>query len=76
MKGGLFIMTTGEKIKELRKEKGLSLRDVEKSIGIDRNMICLIENNKRNLTVENLLKICRFFNVSADYLVGLKEQIA
>lgn len=66
-------MTIGQKIKKLRKEKSLSLKDLEKAIEIDRNMICNIEAGRRNLTVENLIKICKFFNVSADWLLGLKD---
>lgn len=67
-------MTIGQKIKKLRKEKGLSLKDLEKAIKIDRNMICNIEAGRRNLTLENLIKICKFFNVSADEILNLKRE--
>lgn len=68
-------MSIGQKIKLLRQENGLSMRDLEKEIGIDRNMICLIENEKRNLTLENIIKICKFFGISSDWLLGLKDNL-
>lgn len=68
-------MTTGEKIKKLREQNHLSVRDLEKKIDIDRYMIYRIESNSRNLTQENIIKICKFFGISSDWLLGLKDNL-
>lgn len=66
-------MTIGEKIRELRRKNNLTVRDLEKELNIDRFMIYRIETNTRNLTQENIIKICKFFEISSDWLLGLKD---
>lgn len=67
-------MSTGAKIRKLREEANLSLRDLEKKINLDRTTIWYIEKDKKSLTVNNLIKICKFFGISSDYLLGLEEK--
>jgi transcriptional regulator with XRE-family HTH domain len=62
-----------QRLKELRAEKGLSARALGKIIGVSDVTVCRWENNKSDITGENLFKLSRFFNVSADYLLGLEE---
>ncbi|MCI9561157.1 MAG: helix-turn-helix transcriptional regulator [Clostridia bacterium] len=62
-----------EKLKELRIEKGLSQREVSSALGMTRNAFTNYENGYREPSLENLKKICQFFDVSADYLLGLKD---
>ena len=47
----------GENIKRRREEKGLSQEELANIAGFDRTYISLIERGKRNLS---LLNICRF----------------
>ena len=62
-----------EKLKELRIEKGLSQREVSSALGMSRNAFTNYENGYREPSLDNLKKICQFFDVSADYLLGLKD---
>jgi transcriptional regulator with XRE-family HTH domain len=62
-----------EKLKELRIEKGLSQREVSSALGMTRNAFTNYENGYREPSLDNLKKICQFFDVSADYLLGLKD---
>ena len=62
-----------EKLKELRIEKGLSQREVSRALGMTRNAFTNYENGYREPSLDNLKKICQFFDVSADYLLGLKD---
>lgn len=62
-----------EKLKELRIEKGLSQREVSSALGMTRNAFTNYENGYREPSLENLKKICQFFDVSADFLLGLKD---
>ena len=57
------------RLKELRQEKRLTLRDLAEKIGIDHTAISRIENGGRNLSDEDIVKICQFFECSADYLL-------
>lgn len=57
-----------EKIKELAKNQGKSLSDVEESLGYGRNTLYKIKNSTPN--AERIKKIADYFHVSTDYLLG------
>ena len=59
------------RLKELRQEKQLSLRDLAEKLGYSHSALSLAENGKRGLDNEDVEKLCKFFNVSADYLLGV-----
>ncbi|MDR3216104.1 MAG: helix-turn-helix domain-containing protein [Clostridiaceae bacterium] len=63
----------GEVIKELRTERGLRQTDLAKEIGVAGNTITQYENNTIRPSYEVLVDIANFFNVSTDYLLGLKD---
>ena len=63
----------GERLKELRKAKGITTIELAKQLQTSNSIISLWENNKRVATIDNLYKIARFFDVSADYLIGLED---
>ena len=58
----------GERVKELRKALGLSGEKFGEKIGLKRNSLSQIENGKINLIYQNILAICREFNVNEDWL--------
>ena len=62
-----------EKLKTLRLENGLSQKDVSSALGMTRNAFTNYEPAIREPSLETLKKICRYFNVSADYLLGLED---
>ena len=61
----------GKRLTKLRKSNGLSLEELAKELSL--TIICLDywEKNKQTLTINNLIKIAKYFNVSVDYLLGL-----
>lgn len=64
----------GERLRELRKEKGLSQRDLARKlqligIDMDKNVITRIETNKRYVTDFELQALKEIFGVSYDYLI-------
>ena len=62
----------GEKLKELRIEKGLTQKQLAEQINSAQSAIYYWESNKQEPTISALKKLCTFFNVSADYLLGLE----
>jgi transcriptional regulator with XRE-family HTH domain len=62
-------MSTGEKIKALRKEKKWSQDDLSKAIGVHSKHISRYENNKVTPSPETLRKMADVFDVSTDYLL-------
>lgn len=63
----------GVKLKELRKEKGLSQQDVAEKLGCTQAMICFWEKGVHEPTESMIRKTARLFDVSADYLLGLED---
>ena len=61
----------GERIKEIRKEKGFPQKQVADLLGLQRPNYSKIENDKQNLTPHQIKLLCEFFDVSADYILDI-----
>lgn len=62
-----------ERLKELRKEKGVSLKLLASEIGVSDIAISRWENKQRVPNIESLVALAKYFGVSCDYLVGLED---
>lgn len=56
------------RIKELRKDKGLRQEDIAKQLSVSRQTIIAIENNKYNPTLELAMKLARFLDTTVENL--------
>lgn len=61
------------RLKQLRKEGGYSLRELDSLTGISYSSLSHLENGSFNFTEENIRTLSAFFSVSADYLLGISE---
>ncbi len=62
----------GKRIRELRKETGLSQEKFAAKIGMDRTYYASVELGKRNISIINLEKIAQGLGVSlADMFLGI-----
>lgn len=64
----------GERIKELRIEKGLTQKQLAQIIENAQSAIVYWESDKQEPTISVLKKLCMYFDVSADYLLGLEDE--
>ena len=64
----------GERVKELRKEAGLTQIELGEKLGVDRNTIRRWENNENPPSEENLVLLSRCFDVSMYYLLGITDE--
>ena len=64
--------TFGERLKELRKERGLGQVALAEQLEVGKSVISLCETGQCEPTLGNLIKLARFFGVSIDYLAGLE----
>lgn len=65
----------GEKIKELRKENGITQEELAKNIDVSTSMVGMYETNARKPSYEVLIKIAKYFEVSTDYLLNTEEKL-
>lgn len=66
-------MDIGFRIKELRKKRGLNQPELGKIVNLTGSTISAIEIGKNNPTPDAIIRLCNFFEVSADYLLTGKE---
>ncbi len=67
-------MTFAEKIKYLRKEKGLSQAELATALNIGRSCLSMLEIGKNEPTASNLFLLAEFFGCSVDYLLGREDE--
>ena len=63
------------KIKELRKTKGLRQEDLAAALGVSRQTIIAIENSKYNPTLELAMKLARYLDTTVEELFQLEVKI-
>lgn len=69
-------LTFGEKIKDLRTSPNKrSLEEVASATGISSSTLSSYENmdSAESITVEPLLKLAKYYGVTADYLLGMTD---
>jgi putative transcriptional regulator len=60
-------------IKVERARHSLTQGDLAEKVGVSRQTIYAIENNKFNPSVTLAIKMARFFNVTVEYLFDIEE---
>lgn len=61
------------RLTELRKEKKLTQLQMAENLPVSRTGYSSWEQGKSKPDLDNFFKLCLFFNVSADYLLGLSD---
>ena len=61
------------RVKKLRKARKLSQQGLAEVLGLTQTAISGIESGLRGTTIEKLILLAQFFEVSTDYLLGLKD---
>lgn len=66
--------TLSNRIRSLRQEHGLTQDELGKLFGIVKSTVSLYENGKSVPNDQIKTEMCRHFNVSMDYLLGLTDE--
>lgn len=69
-------MTFGEKLKEARKEEGLSQEQLAQKLSVSRSAVAKWESDKGMPDVNNLKAISQLLDVSVDYLLDEDEKLS
>ncbi len=62
------------RLKELRKQKGLTQLNIEMATGIDQGNYSKIENDARCMTIDQCKRLAILFETSMDYIAGLTDE--
>ena len=63
-------LTFGEKIRLLREKRELNQTELGRAVGMTQRKVSYLERGQYEPSLEDLRALCRFFRVSADYLLG------
>lgn len=63
----------GTRLRELRSQKGISQKPLSELLEVTVTQISDMENGRTFTTIPKLYLLCEYFNVSADYLIGLSD---
>ena len=61
------------RIKELREENGLTQQTVAEFLNVKQNTYSQYENGKRQLSIDLLIKLAKFYKVTTDYILELEQ---
>ncbi len=67
-------MDFGKILKELRTEKQLSQQQLARLLNISQSAIAKWELGKTEPTASAIVSVALFFDVSCDYLLGIKDE--
>lgn len=65
----------GDKLRALRLEKGLTQQQLSEKVGLAKGSISAYEKSAKYPSIDVLIKLCEIFHVSADYLLGLSDDM-
>lgn len=68
------MVNMGNKLKELRKQKRLTQKQVADRIGLAISAVSSYEAGTRYPSYDVLIKLARIFHVSTDYLLGMTDK--
>ena len=67
-------MNYRKRMRALREDRDLTQREVGAVINKSQQGYSHIEDGRAELKIEDLIKLCEFYGVSADYFIGMSEK--
>ena len=61
-----------DRLRELREDNDLTQEQIAKVLGASQTMYARYEREANELPVRHLITLCKYYKVSADYILGLK----
>ena len=61
------------KLKELREENCYTQSQIAEYLNIKQNTYSQYENEKRQLPIDVLIKLAKFYKTTTDYILGLED---
>lgn len=66
----------GKRLYELRTSRSLNQKQLGEIVGLSHKAISTMESGTRYTTLEKLVQLADYFDVSTDYLLGLSDDPA
>ncbi len=66
-------MTFGEKIRAFREDLDMNQTELGKAVNMTQRKISYIECGKYSPSIDDIREFCKYFRVSADYLLDIEK---
>lgn len=63
-----------ERIKELREDSDKNQTEIAEYLGTTQQMYSRYEKGENEMPVRHIISLCKYYNVSADYILGLSNK--
>ncbi len=64
-------MNYRERLRNIREDRDLTQAEIGKLLNKSQQGYSHIESGRAELKIDDLVTLCRFYNLSADYIIGL-----
>lgn len=64
-----------KRMRDLREDRDKTQREIAQVLGTSQTMYARYERGANELPIRHLVTLCRYYGVSADYLLGLKDDL-
>ena len=64
-------MNYRERLRNIREDRDLTQEEIGKLLNKSQQGYSHIESGRAELKIDDLVTLCRFYNLSADYIIGL-----
>ena len=61
------------RLKDLREDSDIKQKEIAEYLHIKQNTYSQYENGQRQLPIDVLIKLAKYYNVSTDYILGLTK---
>ncbi len=62
-----------KKIRDLREDNDKTQQEIANYLGTSQTMYARYERGANELPIRHLIALCKYYKVSADYILGLKK---
>ncbi len=63
-----------DRLRELREDNDLMQKDIAKILGTTQQVYSRYEKGENEIPVRHIITLARYYNVSADYILGLSDK--
>lgn len=64
-----------KRMRDLREDRDKTQQEIARVLGTSQTMYARYERGANELPIRHLVTLCRYYGVSADYLLGLKDEM-
>lgn len=61
-------------MRDVREDNDIKQSEIAKLLNKSQQGYSHIESGRAELKIDDLVKLCRFYDISADYLIGLSDE--